>query len=207
GVSHEEMTQRFGVDVAYLVDGVTKLKRLDFSSKQEKQAENLRKLFLAMSNDVRVIIVKLADRLHNIRTLDPFPEERRREIAAETLYIFAPIAHRLGIWRIKWELEDRSFKFLEPEAYRQIHAWIQRTRAERSDIVQNAIEAIQASLAKRGIEAEVTGRPKHFYSIYQKMLKQGLRFEDINDLTAIRIICKRDEDCYPALGVVNALWL
>lgn len=207
GVSHEEMTQRFGADVAYLVDGVTKLKRLDFSNKQEKQAENLRKLFLAMSNDVRVIIVKLADRLHNIRTLDPFPDEKRREIAAETLYIFAPIAHRLGIWRLKWELEDRSFKFLEPEAYRQIHAWVQRTRAERNDIVQNAITTLQDGLAKRGIEAEVTGRPKHFYSIYQKMLKQGLRFEDIKDLSAIRVICKHNEDCYTALGVVNALWL
>lgn len=207
GVSHEEMTQRFGADVAYLVDGVTKLKRLDFSNKQEKQAENLRKLFLAMSNDVRVIIVKLADRLHNVRTLDPFPDAKRREIAAETLYIFAPIAHRLGIWRIKWELEDRSFKFLEPEAYRQIHAWIQRTRAERNEIVQNAITTLQEGLAKRGIEAEVTGRPKHFYSIYQKMLKQGLRFEDIKDLSAIRVICKQNEDCYTALGVVNALWL
>jgi guanosine-3',5'-bis(diphosphate) 3'-pyrophosphohydrolase len=207
GVSHEEMTQRFGADVAYLVDGVTKLKRLDFSNKQEKQAENLRKLFLAMSNDVRVIIVKLCDRLHNVRTLDPFPDEKRREIAAETLYIFAPIAHRLGIWRLKWELEDRSFKFLEPEAYRQIHAWVQRTRAERNDIVQGAITTLQEGLAKRGIEAEVTGRPKHFYSIYQKMLKQGLRFEDIKDLSAIRVICKQNEDCYTALGVVNALWL
>jgi GTP pyrophosphokinase len=207
GVSHEEMTQRFGVDVAYLVDGVTKLKRLDFSSKQEKQAENLRKLFLAMSNDVRVIIVKLADRLHNIRTLDPFPPQRKQEIAAETLYIFAPIAHRLGIWRVKWELEDRSFKYLEPEAYKQIYAWIQRSRAERDEIVQNAIRALQENLGKRGIEAEVTGRPKHFYSIYQKMLNQGLKFEDIKDLNAIRIICKRDEDCYPALGIVNALWL
>jgi GTP pyrophosphokinase len=207
GVSHEEMTQRFGVDVAYLVDGVTKLKRLDFSSRQEKQAENLRKLFLAMSNDVRVIIVKLADRLHNIRTLDPLPLQRRQEIAAETLYIFAPIAHRLGIWRIKWELEDRSFKYLEPEAYKQIHAWIQRSRAERDSIVQHAINSLQVNLNKRGIEAEVTGRPKHFYSIYQKMLQQGLKFEDIKDLSAIRIICKRDEDCYPALGIVNALWL
>jgi GTP pyrophosphokinase len=201
------MTQRFGVDVAYLVDGVTKLKRLDFSSRQEKQAENLRKLFLAMSNDVRVIIVKLADRLHNIRTLDPLPPQRKQEIAAETLYIFAPIAHRLGIWRIKWELEDHSFKYLEPEAYKQIHAWIQRSRAERDDIVQHAIDSLQANLSKRGIEAEVTGRPKHFYSIYHKMLHQGLKFEDIKDLNAIRIICKRDEDCYPALGIVNAMWL
>ena len=207
GVTHEELTHQFGVDVAYLVDGVTKLKRLDFSSKQEKQAENLRKLFLAMSNDVRVIIIKLADRMHNIRTLDPFPEQRKREIAAETLYIFAPIAHRLGIWRIKWELEDRSFKYLEPEAYRQIHAWVQRTRSERSEVVRIALESLQSQLKTRGIEAEVTGRPKHFYSIYQKMLKQGLKFEDINDLTAMRVICKRDEDCYPALGAVNALWL
>jgi GTP pyrophosphokinase len=207
GVTHEELTQRFGLDVAYLVDGVTKLKKLDFSSQQEKQAENLRKLFLAMSNDVRVIIIKLADRMHNMRTLDPFPEKRKREIASETLQILAPIAHRLGIWRIKWELEDRSFKFLEPEAYRQIHAWVQRTRSDRNQTVQRTIGALQEQLQARGIRAAVSGRPKHFYSIYQKMLKQGLRFDQIADLTALRVICENEDDCYRVLGVVSGLWL
>jgi GTP pyrophosphokinase len=207
GVGYAEMAQRFGNEVAQLVDGVTKLKHIDFSSKQEKQAENLRKLFLAMAGDVRVIIIKLCDRLHNMRTLDPFPEERRREIAAETLYIFAPIAHRLGIWRIKWELEDRSFKYLEPEIYKQIYAKVQKTRSERSEIVQGAIEIVQERLRADGIDAEVTGRPKHFYSIYQKMIKQGRPFDDVHDLIAMRIICPNKDDCYHALGIVHAIWM
>lgn len=207
GVSFEEMAQRFGMEVAQLVDGVTKLKRIDFSSKQEKQAENLRKLFLAMAGDVRVIIIKLADRLHNMRTLSPFPEQRRREIASETLQILAPIAHRLGIWRIKWELEDLSFKYLEPDIYKQIYALVQRTRDERSGMVQNAIEALSERLRAEGIPAEINGRPKHFYSIYQKMLKQGLKFDQLHDLIALRIICPTEGDCYHALGVVHNLWL
>jgi guanosine-3',5'-bis(diphosphate) 3'-pyrophosphohydrolase len=207
GVTFEEMAQRFGMEVAQLVDGVTKLKRIDFSSKQEKQAENLRKLFLAMAGDVRVIIIKLADRLHNMRTLSPFPEQRRREIASETLQILAPIAHRLGIWRIKWELEDLSFKYLEPDIYRQIYALVQRTRDERSSMVQNAIEALGERLRAEGIPAEISGRPKHFYSIYQKMLKQGLKFDQLHDLIALRVICPTEGDCYHALGVVHNLWL
>ncbi|MBV9471133.1 MAG: bifunctional (p)ppGpp synthetase/guanosine-3',5'-bis(diphosphate) 3'-pyrophosphohydrolase, partial [Abitibacteriaceae bacterium] len=170
GVEFEEMVRRFGSEVAQLVDGVTKLKHIDFNSKQEKQAENLRKLFLAMAGDVRIIIIKLADRLHNMRTLEPFPEPRKQEIAAETLHIFAPIAHRLGIWRVKWELEDLSFKYLEPTTYKQIYAKVQRTRTERSQLVQQAIEQLQERLRAEGIIAEVTGRPKHFYSIYQKMI-------------------------------------
>ncbi len=207
GVSYEEMTERFGAEVAHLVEGVTKLKKIEFSSKQEKQAENLRKLFLAMAGDVRVIIIKLCDRLHNMRTLDPFPEKRKREIADETLHIFAPIAHRLGIWRIKWELEDRSFKYLEPAVYKQIYAYVQRTRAQRAEQVAAAIEAINGRLRADGIEAEVSGRPKHFYSIYQKMVKQGLKFEHVHDLIALRIITNSVPDCYHALGVVHGLWM
>ena len=206
GVDFEEMTRRFGAEVAQLVDGVTKLKHIDFSSKQEKQAENLRKLFLAMAGDVRVIIIKLADRLHNMRTLDPFPEERRREIAAETLHIFAPIAHRLGIWRIKWELEDRSFKYLEPEAYKTIYASVQKTRAERDKFVGEAISTLQEKLKAEGIQAEVTGRPKHFYSIYQKMQTQDLEFAELYDLIALRVVTGSLHDCYHALGVVHSLW-
>ena len=205
-VDFEEMTRRFGAEVAQLVDGVTKLKQIDFSSKQEKQAENLRKLFLAMAGDVRVIIIKLADRLHNMRTLDPFPEERKREIAAETLHIFAPIAHRLGIWRIKWELEDRSFKYLEPAAYKTIYAGVQKTRAERDKYVGEAISTLQEKLKAEGIQAEVTGRPKHFYSIYQKMQQQDLEFAELYDLIALRVITGSLHDCYHALGVVHSLW-
>jgi len=207
GVTFEEMRERFGLEVAQLVEGVTKLKHIDFNDKDVKQAENLRKLFLAMAGDVRVIIVKLADRLHNIRTLDPFPEERKREIAAETLHIFAPIAHRLGIWRIKWELEDRSFKYLDPQVYKQIYALVQRTRDERSQLVQGSLEALQNRLRSEGIQAEVSGRPKHFYSIYQKMIKQGLRFDNIHDLIALRVICATIPDCYHALGVVHSQWM
>lgn len=207
GVSFADMAQRFGVEVAQLVDGVTKLKHIDFSTKQEKQAENLRKLFLAMAGDVRIIIIKLCDRLHNMRTLDPFPEARRREISSETLHILAPIAHRLGIWRIKWELEDRSFKYLEPEVYKQIYAMVQKTRAERAGMVSQAIDILNEQLKQQNIEAEVTGRPKHFYSIYQKMVKQGRKFDELHDLIALRIICRNKEDCYHALGVVHGSWL
>jgi GTP pyrophosphokinase len=207
GVSISEMQELFGPEVAQLVDGVTKLKHLDFDTRQEKQAENLRKLFLAMAGDIRVVIIKLADRLHNIRTLDPFPENRKREIASETLNIFAPIAHRLGIWRIKWELEDRCFKYLEPKVYKQIYALVQRTRSERSQIVEDAISTLQQRLSQEGIDAEVTGRPKHFYSIYQKMIKQGLRFDKIHDLSALRVICNTERDCYHVLGIVHSLWM
>ncbi len=205
-VPYEEIVQRFGAEVAQLVEGVTKLRRIDFTDKQEKQAENLRKLFLAMAGDVRVIIVKLADRLHNIRTLEGLKEPRRTEIAQETLFIFAPIAHRLGIWRIKWELEDRSFKYTHPNEYRQIYEKVNRTRAERSALVQRCIHTLQEQLQEQGIEAEVTGRPKHFYSIYQKMIKQGLKFDAIHDLIALRIICNSTSDCYQALGIVHNAW-
>jgi GTP pyrophosphokinase len=206
-VSYEEMQERFGAEVAHLVEGVTKLKHIRFDTKADKQAGNLRKLFLAMAGDVRVIIIKLADRLHNMRTLDPFRPEKKIEISEETLYIFAPIAHRLGIWRIKWELEDRAFKYLEPDVYKQIYALVQRKRDSRNAQVKEATELLQQRLHAEGIEAEVTGRPKHFYSIYQKMLKQGLKFDAIHDLIAIRVICNSNPDCYHALGIVHALWM
>ena len=206
GVSIEEMTERFGADVAHLVEGVTKLKKINFDTKVEKQGENLRKLFLAMAGDVRVIIIKLADRLHNMRTIDPFPDAKKRDVASETLTFFAPIAHRLGIWRIKWELEDRSFKVLEPDVYKQIYALVQRTRAQRAQQVLEATAELQERLKSEGIEAEVNGRPKHFYSIRQKMIKQGLKFDAIHDLIALRVICNTKGDCYHALGIVHALW-
>ncbi len=206
-VSYEEMQERFGADVAQLVEGVTKLKHIRFDTKADKQAGNLRKLFLAMSGDVRVIIVKLADRLHNMRTLDPFEPRKKIEISEETLYIFAPIAHRLGIWRVKWELEDRAFKYLEPDVYKQIYSLVSGTRSHRTAQVKGAIETLTKRLADEGIQAEVTGRPKHFYSIYQKMLKQGLKFDAIHDLIALRVVTPSVPDCYHALGVVHALWM
>ncbi len=208
GVTYEEMQQRFGADVAHLVEGVTKLKRIQFSTKADKQAENFRKLFLAMAGDVRVIIVKLADRLHNMRTIEGHDNKaKQRETAEETLYIFAPIAHRLGIWRIKWELEDLSFKEIDPEHYKQIYKLVQETRAKRNKRVEEATKLLQEKLHEEGIEAEVNGRPKHFYSIAQKMIKQGLKFEAIHDLTALRIITESNRDCYHALGVVHGLWM
>lgn len=208
GVTYEEMQQRFGADVAHLVEGVTKLKRIQFSTKADKQAENLRKLFLAMAGDVRVIIVKLADRLHNMRTIEGHGDKaKQRETAEETLHIFAPIAHRLGIWRIKWELEDLSFKQIDPDHYRQIYKLVQETRAQRNNRVEEATVLLQEKLSEEGIEAEVNGRPKHFYSIAQKMIKQGLKFESIHDLIALRIVTESNRDCYHALGVVHGLWM
>ena len=206
-VSFEEMTERFGPEVAHLVEGVTKLKQIRFDTKADKQAENLRKLFLAIAGDVRVIIVKLADRLHNMRTLAPFNEAKRIEISDETLYIFAPIAHRLGIWRVKWELEDLAFKYLKPREYKQIYTLVQEKRSERTARVNDAIALLTEKLKADGIEAEVTGRPKHFYSIYQKMIKQGLNFEAIHDLTALRVITRSLPDCYHALGMAHAQWM
>jgi len=208
GVTYEEMQERFGSDVAQLVEGVTKLKRIQFSTKADKQAENLRKLFLAMAGDVRVIIVKLADRLHNMRTIEGHDDKaKQRETAEETLHIFAPIAHRLGIWRVKWELEDLSFKQLDPDHYKQIYKLVQETRAQRDKRVEEATNILQEKLREEGIEAEVSGRPKHFYSIAQKMIQQGLKFEAIHDLIALRIIAETNRDCYHALGVVHGIWM
>lgn len=207
GVSLDTLKEQFGAGVAKLVNGVTKLMQIDFSSKQQKQAENLRKLFLAMNEDIRVIIIKLADRLHNLRTLDPFPLERRKEIAQETLQIFAPIAHRLGIQRIKAELEDRALKHLEPEVYEDLIRRVNKTRAERMHLVQEAIAQLSDRLKAEGIEAEIQGRPKHFYSIYEKMRKQEIDFDKIYDLTAIRVIVRTIPECYHALGVVHSLWM
>ncbi|MFQ6097596.1 MAG: RelA/SpoT family protein, partial [Armatimonadota bacterium] len=199
----------FGDIIGDLVDGVTKLTRIHFRSQQDEQAENLRKVFLAMAKDIRVIVIKLADRLHNMRTLHGFDDDpdKQKSIAAETLRIFAPLSHRLGVWRIKWELEDRAFRYLEPEAYADIVRRVSKTREQREGEIQEAIAAIRGRLSEAGISAEVTGRPKHLYSIYQKMLREGVDFDQIYDLTAIRIIVNTIGDCYAALGLVHDLWL
>lgn len=219
-VSLEEIAQTFGAEIASLVDGVTKLKladfeRLDDSESQSKKrrvelrknAENLRKIFLAVAKDLRVMMIKLADRLHNMRTLNGLPPDRQRRIASETQQIYAPLAHRLGVWNIKWQLEDLAFKYLEPEKYEQMVEMVDRTRAEREADIREAIDLISNKLQQAGIEAEIQGRPKHLWSIYQKMLKEKIDFTDIYDLTAVRIITTTVPDCYHALGIVHDLWI
>jgi GTP pyrophosphokinase len=202
----EDITKVFGDEIALLVDGVTKLGKLEFKTKEEQQAENLRKMFLAMAKDIRVILIKLADRLHNMRTLKYLPVEKQKEIAIETLEIFAPLAHRLGISKIKWELEDLAFRYLEPERYYELVEKVAKKRKEREEHINKMIAILEKKLEAAGIKAEIQGRPKHFYSIYKKMKEQNKSFEQIYDLTAVRIIVSSVRDCYAALGVVHTLW-
>lgn len=205
-VSIEEIEERFGPEIATLVDGVTKLSRLTGLSGEERQAENLRKMFIAMAKDVRVIFIKLADRLHNMRTLSYLPVEKQKVIAKETLDIFAPLAHRLGIWRIKWELEDLSFKYLEPEKYKEISRLVAKTRKEREEQIEEAISIIKSNLDSLGIKGDIQGRPKHLYSIYMKMKRDNLEFDQIYDLLGIRVIVETTKDCYAVLGMIHSLW-
>lgn len=202
-----DLEAEFGSTVRSLVEGVTKLSLANFRTRQEEQAHNLRRMFLAMADDLRVILIKLADRLHNMRTLEPLEEERRRAIAEETLYIYAPLAHRLGIRRFKWELEDLAFKTLQPDAFRDIAQRVGAGRAEREAMVARAAEQLQTQLSEAGITAQIEGRPKHFYSIYQKMQRQSIDFHQIGDLMALRVIVETVPDCYSALGIVHKLWL
>ena len=204
-VSIEEIAQNFSPRVAQLVDGVTKLSRLDFKNKQEQQAESLRKMFLAMAEDLRVILIKLADRLHNMRTLKFRPQVKQKVTAKETLDIYAPLAHRLGISRIQWELEDLAFRYLEPEAYKDIAAKVAAKRIDREAIITHALSTLRSQLDEVGIKADIQGRPKHFYSIYRKMMA-GRGFEEIFDLTAIRLIVDSVKDCYGVLGLVHNIW-
>ncbi len=205
-VDSEEITKLFGSEVSLLVDGVTKLSRLAFQSKQEQQMENLRKMFLAMTQDLRVIIIKLADRLHNMRTLKHLPEERRKNIAKETLEIYAPLTHRLGMWKVKWELEDLALRYLEPEAYYDLVNKVAKKRQEREGFINEVKETLQRALAEIELKAEVQGRPKHFFSIYEKMQEQGKDFSEIYDLMGLRVIVPTVQDCYEVLGIVHTLW-
>lgn len=205
-VTLEEIDKHFGAETAMLVDGVTKLTRLNFQTKQEQQMENLRKMFLAMAQDLRVIIIKLADRLHNMRTLKHLSEERRRKIANETLEIYAPLTHRLGVWKIKWELEDLALRYLEPEAYYDLVNKVAKKRQEREGIIKEVQCAMEKALAETKVKAEIQGRPKHFYSIYLKMQEQGKTFNEIYDLLGLRVIVDTVQDCYEVLGIVHTLW-
>ncbi len=202
----DEIRREFGDEIAELVDGVTKISQINFSSREEKQAENFRKMLLAMARDIRVILVKLADRTHNMRTLDHLSPDRQAYIAQETLDIYAPIAHRLGIYWIKSELEDNALRFLRPEVYYQLKRNVAQKKTERERFITELIEQIQKRLREAAIEADVYGRPKHFYSIYQKMQTQNLLYDQIYDIVAFRIIVDTVGECYEALGVVHANW-
>ncbi|MGE5058835.1 MAG: RelA/SpoT family protein, partial [Betaproteobacteria bacterium] len=202
----DEIKSLFGREIAALVDGVTKLGRANFSSREEKQAENFRKMLLAMGKDVRVILIKLADRVHNMRTLDHMPPDKQISIAQETLDIYAPFSHRLGIAWIKSELEDLALKYLHPEIYYQLKRNVAKKKSDREKYIEEVISIITKKLEAEGIEAEVTGRPKHFYSIYQKMESQNLLYDQIYDLVAFRILVDTQRECYEALGVVHAQW-
>ena len=202
----DEIKGQFGKEVASLVDGVTKLGRTNFSSREEKQAENFRKMILAMGKDVRVILIKLADRVHNMRTLDHMPSEKQVLTAQETLDIYAPLAHRLGIAWIKTELEDLSLKHLHPEIYYQLKRNVAKKKSDREKYIEEVLSIINKKLDAEGIDAEVSGRPKHFFSIYQKMESQNLQYDQIYDLVAFRILVDTQRECYEALGVVHAQW-
>lgn len=202
----EEVRELFGGEIGLLVDGVTKLSRIPFSTREEAQAENIRKMVLAMSKDIRVILVKLADRLHNMRTLAPLPEAKRRLIAQETLDIYAPLAHRLGISWIKSELEDLALRYTDPDAYQELTERIAKRRQERQGEIAGVIQQLKEQLSEVQIHAQITGRPKHFYSIYKKMRDQKKEFEEIYDLTAVRVITDTIKDCYGTLGVIHTLW-
>src|SRR2546428_103212 len=202
----EDVRRDFGEEIGRLVDGVTKLSRLSGQSRDEHQAENIRKMLLAMADDLRVVIVKLCDRLHNMRTLAPLPPEKQRRIARQTMDIYAPLAHRLGIWQIKWQLEDLAFKYLEPEHYREVAEQLAARRQVRERYINETMKTLASELEKAGIRAELSGRAKHLWSIAQKMRRKGVGFEEVYDVLAIRVIVDDVPSCYAALGVAHTLW-
>src|SRR5271165_6405918 len=204
--SIEEVRERFGGEISSVVDGVTKLTGITFQSHDEAQAENYRKMMVAMATDVRVILIKLADRLHNMRTIEAMPKQKQMEKARETLEIYAPLAHRLGIHAIKWELEDLAFATLHPRKYQEIKGLVSQQRDDREHFVTEAGEYLRSELADVGVDAQIAGRAKHFYSIYSKMTKKGREFNEIYDLTAMRVIVETVKDCYGTVGVIHSLW-
>jgi GTP pyrophosphokinase len=204
--SIEEVRARFGEEIAGIVDGVTKLTGITFQSNDQAQAENYRKMMVAMATDMRVIVIKLADRLHNMRTIDAMPKQKQMEKARETLEIYAPLAHRLGIHAIKWELEDLAFATLHPRKYQEIKGLVAQQRDDRERYVSAAGDYLTGELAELGIQAQIAGRAKHFYSIYSKMTRKGREFNEIYDLTAMRVIVDSVKDCYGTVGVIHSLW-
>jgi GTP diphosphokinase / guanosine-3',5'-bis(diphosphate) 3'-diphosphatase len=202
----EDIRLEFGDEIGRLVEGVTKLGRLQGQSRDAHQAENIRKMFLAMAEDLRVVIIKLCDRLHNMRTLAPLPPEKQQRIARQTIEIYAPLAHRLGIWQIKWELEDLAFKYLEPEQYKEVAEHLAARRQVRERFIDQAMKTLASELEKAGIRAELSGRAKHLWSIAQKMRRKSVGFDEVYDLLAIRVIVADVPGCYAALGIVHTLW-
>jgi len=204
--SKEDLEEMFGSEVAFLVDGVTKLNQFQYETKEDRQMENYRKMILAMAKDVRVVVIKLGDRLHNMRTLKHMRSDKQKRIAKETLEIFAPLAHRLGIFNVKWELEDLSFRYLEPEKYYDLVDQMKQKRQVREDIVNDTMSQLTKALSEAHIKADIKGRPKHFYSIYKKMKKDNRDLSQIYDLLAVRVIVDSIPDCYAVLGIAHSLW-
>ncbi len=202
----DDLEREFGREIAELVDGVTKIGKLAFSSREERQAENFRKMVVAMAHDLRVLMIKLADRLHNMRTLDYLPLDKGRKIAQETLDIYAPLAHRLGMAKVKAELEDLALRVMQPEDYQDLMRRVAKRRLEREAEINQLIAILQEKLGEVDIESKIAGRPKHFYSIWKKMHEGGREFDEIYDLTAVRVLTKTVRDCYGALGVIHSLW-
>ena len=202
----EDIEKLFSAEVAFLVDGVTKLNQFQYETKEDRQMENYRKMILAMAKDVRVVVIKLGDRLHNMRTLKHMRSDKQKRIAKETLEIFAPLAHRLGIFNVKWELEDLSFRYLEPDKYYDLVDQMKQKRQAREDIVNDTMEQLTKALGEAGIKADIKGRPKHFYSIYKKMKKDNRDLSQIYDLLAVRVIVDTVPDCYAVLGIAHSIW-
>jgi GTP pyrophosphokinase len=205
-IGTEDIRKRFGYELAFLVDGLTKLSRIEFQSKEVAQAENFRKMLLSMSEDIRVVLIKFADRLHNMRTLGYLPETKRRRIASETLEIYAPLSNRLGIGWLKTEFEDLSFRYLLPHSYTDVRKKVRKKRTEYEGYINELTETVRKKLGEEGLPGEVLGRVKHYYGIYHKMQKQGIPFEMIHDVLGIRIITDTKANCYAVLGLVHALW-
>jgi GTP diphosphokinase / guanosine-3',5'-bis(diphosphate) 3'-diphosphatase len=205
-VTLDRLEEQFGEEVSRIVDGLTKLDRIEFKSREQEQAENVRKMIVAMAGDIRVLLIKLADRLHNMRTVSALAPDKQRRMATETLEIYGPLANRLGVQEVKWELEDLSFKTLHPGPYREIANLVEARRGERQALIEGVTEALRGKLKELGIKAEVEGRPKHLYSIYEKMVIRGKEFNEIYDLVGIRILVDNLRDCYAALGAVHSLW-